>query len=175
MQITNSPSQLQRLLAPGGQRLIAIDGAHGSGKSTLARTLAQAMNAKLVEADRFLTQQQGSYMPNLDCESIARAVDPEQLCILDGICMRQILSSSRLTADVHVYVKRMARWGWADEDDLMFDRPVEDHLERLKKNAAPFFDDGHIVQLGLWEEVIRYHANFRPYEICHFVFLRSDA
>ena len=175
MQATDSSPELSQLLSLHSPRFITIDGAHGSGKSTLAKTLSQFLNAKLVEADKFLRKHQDSYLPSLDYASIRREIDPERLCILDGVCMRELVATARLAPDIYVYVKRMARWGWADEDDLVFEGAVEDHLERLKLTAASFFDEGEEPRLGLWEEVIRYHAVHRPHETSDFVFLRRDA
>lgn len=175
MQVTDSPLELSQLMALQSPRLIAIDGAHGSGKSTLAKTLGQFLDAKVVEADVFLTKHQDSYFPNLDWDSIAKAIDRSKLCIFEGICIRQILSELSLTPDVHVYVKRMRRWGWVDEDEFVFSGTVEEHLEQLTKRVAEFIEPGKEPQLGLWEEVIRYHANYQPHEQADYVFLRGDA
>lgn len=32
--------------------------------------------------------------------------------------MRQVLENIPSDADVHLYVRRIARWGWADKDEL---------------------------------------------------------
>ncbi len=89
--------------------------------------------------------------------------------------MRQVVAAARLVSQVHIYVKRMAIWGWADEGELAFDGSVESHLQCLKANAALFVDAGAPVELGLWEEVIRYHATYRPHQTCDVVYLRSEA
>lgn len=40
------------------------------------------------------------------------------LLFMSGICLRQVLELIGCEADAHVYLKRMAMWGWADEDEL---------------------------------------------------------
>lgn len=89
--------------------------------------------------------------------------------------MRQVLETSGLRPDAYVYVKRMARWGWADEDSLEINGNVEDHLERLREEVAALLAAEARPALGLWEEVIRYHGTYRPHKQADFVFLRSDA
>ena len=175
MQSTNSPDRIATEILNLGSRLVAIDGAHGSGKSTLARALANRLTAKLVEVDKFLVPNQGHYILSLDLKEITASIDSENICILEGICMQKVVELTGLTPDFNVYVKRMAKWGWADEDDLVFDVPIENHLQRLKQQAAPFFEHSQYPQLGLWEEIIRYHAEFRPQDICNITFQRSDA
>jgi hypothetical protein len=175
MQHTDSATVLSRLVATRKAHLIAVDGAHGSGKSTLAKALARELSAEVIEADQFLTPHQGSYLHHLDYEAISNAVKPATPCILEGICLRQVAAAAGLVPEVHIYVKRTARWGWADESELSFEGSVESHLQRLKANVAPFVDAGTPVELGLWEEVIRYHATYRPHENCDFVYLRGEA
>lgn len=175
MQHTDSVTALSHLIATRKAQLIAVDGAHGSGKSTLARALARELNAEVVEADQFLTRHQGDYLRHLNYDAISKAVKPATLCILEGICLRQVAAAAGLAPQVYVYVKRMARWGWADESELAFEGSIESHLNKLKAEAACFVDAGVPVELGLWEEVIRYHATYRPHETCDFVYLRGEA
>ena len=140
MLLTDSVAELSRIVAMRKAHLIAVDGAHGSGKSTLAKALARELKAEVIETDLFLRRHQGGYMRHLDCEAISKAVNPAAPCILEGICMRQVVAAARLDPQVYIYVKRMAIWGWADEDELAFDGSVESHLQSLKANAALFVD-----------------------------------
>jgi energy-coupling factor transporter ATP-binding protein EcfA2 len=175
MYVTDSPQELAHMLSLQGIRLVLVDGAHGSGKSTLASTLGGLLNARVIEADSFLRKNQGSYFPNLDLKSLRASIDPACICILEGICMLQVIRALQLKPDAVVYVKRMARWGWADEDDLVPSSPVETHLAQLKEQASQFSDSDEEATLGLWEEVIRYHVQFAPHTQPDFVYLRSDA
>jgi shikimate kinase len=174
MQVINSSSELARLLVARQVRLVAIDGAHGSGKSTLSKALALQLGASLIEIDQYLNRHQGAYVAHLDLKAIAEQVDAEVPSILEGICMRQVVAAAGLRPDVYVYIKRMARWGWADEDDLVVEAPIEAHLERLRQQAALFLSENEHPDLGLWDEVIRYHAIHRPQDVSDFVFLRND-
>ena len=47
-------------------------------------------------------------------------------------------------------------------------------LERMKQDASRFIEAGEQPRLGLWEEVIPYHADYRPQETSDFVSLRID-
>lgn len=174
MQQTDSIAVLSRLVAAREAHLIAVDGAHGSGKSTLAKALAREINAEVIEADQFLTPHQGGYVRHLNYAAISKAVKQATSCILEGVCLRQVATAAGLAPQVHIYVKRMARWGWADESELAFDGSVESHIQRLKADAALFVDATAPVELGLWDEVIRYHATYRPHQICDLVYLRDE-
>lgn len=175
MQITDSRDELARLLLERRARLISVDGAHGSGKSTLSRFLAGQLGADLVEIDQFLNLHQGAYLQHLDYEAIASRVVGCSPCILEGICLCQVVKTLGLRPDASIYVKRMARWGWADEDELVIAGPVDVHLGHLIQDASHFFEPGDRLNLGLWEEVIRYHAIWRPQQACDFVFLRKES
>ena len=175
MNVTDSPQKLAQKLIVQGNRLIAVDGAHGSGKSTLASELAVLLGAKVIGGDSFLRKNRGTFFENLDLELLRDAIDPTNICILESICLRQIVQALSIKPDSFIYVKRMARWGWADEDELVPVVPIEEHLARLKNQATMFLDGPEHEDLGLWDEVIRYHANFAPDKHSDFIFLRSDA
>ena len=99
--------------------IIAIDGWTGVGKTTLGKALANATGGTAVDVDDALIGDQKRFVRALQLDPIRDALThPTGLLFVSGICMRQVLELSEREADAHVYVKRMAMWGWADEDEL---------------------------------------------------------
>ncbi|MEC5219006.1 chloramphenicol 3-O-phosphotransferase [Actimicrobium sp. GrIS 1.19] len=173
---STTPQELASALSEAHASLIAIDGNHGSGKSTLAAAIQELLGASLVSFDNFLAVGQESYFRNLDLQSIIAAASTSRPCILDGICMFQVLEATSLLPDAFVYVKRMAKWGWADQDELVVSGgSLEEHLAALSAQAKTFTTTGEGLSLGLSEEVIRYHALYLPHKRAGYVFNRHVA
>ena len=106
----------QRLAAPA---VIGVDGWIGVGKTTLANQLAHRTNGSSYDLDSALQRDLGRYTTALRLDEIKKALNqPETLLFVSGICLRQVLSEVGRPAVAHIYVKRMATWGWADEDEL---------------------------------------------------------
>jgi hypothetical protein len=99
--------------------IIGIDGWTGVGKTTLANSLAMALGGSFYDVDAALNRDQTHYISVLRLNEIERALEePLGLLFVSGICLRQVLDSVSAKADAHIYVKRMASWGWADEDEI---------------------------------------------------------
>lgn len=103
----------------GKQAIIGIDGWTGVGKSTLASALANQLNASTYDLDTALIRDRQHYVAALKIDEIATALTGRSgLLLVSGICLRQVLEMTGHAADAHIYIKRMATWGWADEDEL---------------------------------------------------------
>ena len=99
--------------------VIGIDGWTGVGKTTLATSLARATGGSTFDVDDALVRDQRCFVPALQLDAIRDGLaEPKGLLFVSGICLRQVLELAGREADVHVYVKRMAMWGWVDEDEL---------------------------------------------------------
>lgn len=99
--------------------VILIDGWTGSGKSTLAAELATEIRAVHFDLDSALKQDQGNYVASLNLDVVRNAIQSRTgALVVSGICALEVLDKVGVESDLHVYVKRMAVWGWADELDL---------------------------------------------------------
>lgn len=99
--------------------IVGIDGWTGVGKTTLAKALSDAFGGSIFDLDGALNRDRSSYAPSLRLGEISEALAaPAGLLFVSGICLRQVLGRVGCAANAHIYVKRMATWGWADEDEL---------------------------------------------------------
>jgi hypothetical protein len=81
--------------------------------------LAGATGGTLFDLDKALIKDQKCFVPALRLDLIRdRLTENRGLLFVSGICLRQVLELAECRAAAHIYVKRMAIWGWADEDEL---------------------------------------------------------
>lgn len=147
-------------------RLMAIDGAPGSGKSTLSVQLVQALDAHKVELDDFLIPDQGEFFGALRMHDLAAALtSPPGRIVVSDACIRKVLWHLHLKPDVLVYVKRIAIWRWADQDEIEGDQ--------IKQISAVNGPNAEIPKLHF--EVREYHQEFQPQIIADIVFERIEA
>lgn len=172
----NSPAEAASLLRSSCARLVAVDGAHGSGKSHLAGELGALLEMEVVHLDDFVARNQREYVQHIDFSSVSAALAVGGALIVEGICVLQILDRLGMEPDAFVYVKRVAHGYWLDEDHFDPQMPIEDHLAGIRESIRPLAEMlGESGELGLAEEVIRYHAEYRPHERATIVFLRNDS
>jgi len=119
--VFTSSSQLAKTLRSNheGDAIIGVDGWTGVGKTTLATELAEAGGGRKFDLDCALIKDQNCYVPALRMEEIQSSLSGSGLLFVSGICLLQVLELAGVEASAHVYVKRMASGGWADEDDLL--------------------------------------------------------
>lgn len=138
--------------------IIGVDGWTGAGKTTLARELAHNTNGSSYDLDHALTPDQGRFMTALQIDKIAEALDrTATFMFVSGICLRQAMARPGRTAAAHIYVKRMATWGWTDEE----------HLAAERFPAASGASDHR-----LRSELRRYHKLWHPHLQADFEFHR---
>jgi hypothetical protein len=160
--------QLEPLLRPrltdGG--IVLIDGVSGAGKSTLGAQLECAFDGSAyIDLDSFLRPREGRYVDALrflDLEArLAEAPRPQ---FLAGVCALDVADRLGLEVSAHVYVMRMNRFGWADEDEALGDA-----IEEIAKAARLDPQD-----VALQREVRDYHRRARPHERADFVVHRQE-
>jgi hypothetical protein len=71
-----------------------------------------------------------------------------------------------------VYVKRRHLGLWTDERELDVNEPLEQFLENERQLTAMVAGE-MVMDLGLAEEVIRYHYTVRPHNRADIVYFRD--
>ena len=149
--------------------IILIDGVDGVGKSTLACKIAEELSLPHIEIDTFVQEQKEGYIKYIDYDRfgkrIAQAMISNQMIVVEGICVQQVLKKISLTPYVSVYVKVIDDYGfWKDQIRLFPpDRSADEIIDERK---AKRFSLGHV------EEIIRYHYTFKPHENAKYIFER---
>ena len=138
--------------------IIGIDGWTGVSKTTLGRDLAARFMGHAYDLDSALTRDQRQYRAAIRIDEVADALKRHnRLLFVSGICLRQILDDAGCGADGHIYVKRMAVWGWPDEDELA------GAIDEVPGSSGE----------SVRQELRAYHEHWHPHEIAEFEFHRQ--
>ena len=169
MQVCSTPEKVISALAVCDASLVAVDGFQGSGKSTLAQAIGRALKLSVFNVDAYLDRNKGSFFDYLDLMRLEADVTTAGPCVVEGLCCLKVVHAIGRSADRLVYVKRMAIWGWADEDELVPYlanglAPLEQPVEPLAKSLQ-----------SLWDEAAHYHTHFQPHLVANIIYERSAA
>jgi hypothetical protein len=136
---------------------IAVDGWFDAGKTTLAQELAFLLGRVCLDLDSFLGHPKGEFIRTLDIGALAEALGSSPPLVLSGVCMLEVLAQLERPATTLIYVKRMAAWGWIDEDEA--------------SGQAMFGEPGPSQEVL---ELRRYHVRHRPWTKAEYVFERPE-
>ena len=99
--------------------VVGIDGWTGVGKTTLATNLAKTVAGRCLDLDAFLERDRKHYVGAIRLDDLRSSLThSDRPLFVSGVCLREVMTRVGVTPDLNVYVKRMASWGWADEDEL---------------------------------------------------------
>ena len=152
---------------------VGVDGADGCGKTTLAKALAASLGRPLFSLDNYLEREKGGFLEFLDYPRLRRDVSAEKAYVIEGVCLLQVLQRAGLAIDALVYIKRRHLGLWADERELDVNEPIEAFLKNERKLTAMVAGEA-VTDLGLAEDVIRYHYETRPHDNAHVVYFRDE-
>lgn len=168
MHETASPEALAGLLQSSYPAalsgVIGIDGIDGVGKTPLARGLQKAIGGTVISLDDFIEKNQGGYVRFLKLSELGHALaGSERPVIVEGVCLLAVLEQMPVQLALLIYVKRIGDHGvWYDKTKYDPEEPVEEILAK--------YYHGGITQFR--EEIIRYHAEYRPSQRATIIHLR---
>jgi shikimate kinase len=158
----------------GGARRIGVDGADGAGKSTLADRLSEVLAMPVFHLDHFLEKNQGGFVEHIKYDELGSAIRQHSSFVIDGVCLREVLRRAGISVDAFVYVKRYYRGLWSEEREFEIDEPLEDFLAKERELCSRIAGE-KVEHLGVGEEIIRYHSQYRPHLHANVVFRRNDS
>jgi len=139
--------------------IIGVDGWTGVGKTTLAEALANELGGSSYDLDRARERNTKHFTAALRLGEISEALNqPKGFLFVSGICLRQVLADIECSAAAHIYIKRMAVWGWADEDEL-----TEGNIPEIPGAS------GEVVR----QELRLYHDRWQPHVCADYEFQRT--
>ncbi len=183
-----SISEFIEIILSISPRFVGIDCKDGSGKSTAARKIARATGASILSLDDFICKGNGTFADNLGYKEIDAAISKTSGCLIfEGVCLLNVIDRLGVKLDVHVYVKRMSKYGfWYDTDECDFHADPADIIKSLESREADirnaiFKTKNSNAYRNQWEmpefrqELIRYHAKRKPHVVADYVYLRSNS
>jgi hypothetical protein len=105
----------------------------------------------------------GGYVKHIDYPKLKPTLEKLEGYVVEGVCLHQVLRRIQLAPVAKIYNKRMQYGVWSDENELNIGEPVDAVLTRARE-VASLFSSSPVSNLGLAEEVIRYHAELRPHD-----------
>lgn len=168
-----TPDAVIDALRDANAQRIGIDGIDGCGKTTLGKAVAARLRCRLFSLDDYLEKDKGRFVDFLDFTRLHTEVSPEEAYVIEGVCLLHALQRADLAVDTLVYVKRRHLGVWTDERELDLNEPLEGFLESERKLTAMVAHEP-VPDLGLAEEVIRYHYAVRPHNTAQVVYFRDE-
>lgn len=179
---------LRRFYGDALSGLIAIDGTDGVGKTPLALGLQEVLGGTVISLDDFVLERAGGYVPFLRVAELRSAIHScRRPCIVEGVCALAALGRVSQGPDVLIYVKRLGSDDyWHQKDTCDPNEPVDELIDRLATEVAMLarFDpeepgdaiskEGKPSLTPLREEVIRYHARYRPSRRADITFVSME-
>ena len=165
----------------GERKRIGVDGTDGVRKTCASAAFAETLGIPLVSLDDYLIKNQGGYVQFLRYDELDNALRQSDRFIVEGVCLLQVLERVAVSVDAHVYVKRYRHNLWADERELdIAPEDVDDFLAQERKFVAMLSGlsgepaESEDTDPTLADEIVRYHATYRPHEHADYVYRWND-
>lgn len=166
--------------------IVSIDGWNDSGKSTLADIFLNITNFIVIHIDDFLNKNTGEYLNSIKYDDlnmeIDKSADENQIVVLEGNCILEILDCLNKSSDIKVYNKDVDINGcWRNERYVDNSKTVQEIIDDDESKLGDFSfiegydknmfnsDDSDIV----FKELIKYHKEYKPHENCDVLFENS--
>ncbi|WP_440467401.1 hypothetical protein ACKI1H_00890 [Pseudomonas sp. YH-1] len=162
--------------------ILGVDGKDGAGKSKLATQLSKSLSAQVISLDDFIEKHQDNYVDSLRFNELSEAIrGAHSHLIIEGVCLLAAIEHLDLKINEFIYVKRTKNDIWLDEETLSPAGSVDEILENEKRNLllsmrwlssqeGKEFSENEIKLPPLSEEIIRYHAKYRPSTMASYIF-----
>ena len=124
--------------------------------------MTKALGWGYFDLDEALEKNRKVYFDALFIPALNEAVKNEGgILVVAGVQIIKALQHAGLRPNVWIYIKRMAVWGWTDEDDIF-------------GSTIPEVDpNGGAAQLR--SEMREYHKVFKPHELADICFNRLES
>lgn len=160
-------------LAVQQRSVVGIDGNAGVGKTHLAAALAKEIPATVVSVDDHVIPNRGAYAESVRLPELKAAVNeaPHHVFV-EGVCLLKVLELAEIEHTTLIYVKELTSSGrWDDEEICDPHVGADELIHQLEEQIKPFATTPEESTLHpLTEEVIRYHAEYRPLGLSELVF-----
>lgn len=170
-----TPESLAAFLKFSAARRIGVDGIDGIGKTTLAADLCSRLDYRCYSLDDFIEKNKGSYIPSLQVYNLADKLNNQEPFIVEGVCLLDAMEKTGIALDCLVYIKRFRHGLWADEHECRIEGDVEKFIRKEKDIVALINGSSKMSEdLGVAEEIMRYHARKLPYKTATVIYRRNE-
>jgi len=172
--------------------IISVDGVDGCGKSTLSSRIAQDFPNIIhinLDDENFLEQNKGGYINYIKYDflknTISDLIKNNNIILIDGICILEILNQINLKSSLKIYVKKLVKPEfWLDGTDFDYSKNLEEVIKQKEEELKKFeffianeekreprdTDFSTTIEF----EILQYHFKYRPDLNSDIVFERID-
>jgi hypothetical protein len=166
--------------------ILSIDGWMNAGKTFLLDKIKD-LNFYTISIDSFLDKGKGLYLEAInitELESVVREkLESGNKIAIEGVCIKQILTTIKQESDISIYIKEMGVLGWVKED----------YVDESKTPEDIFIEDDKLFEIdvltggkrnisveekkheGLFYDVVRYHYEYQPHISSDIIYGRTAA
>lgn len=175
---TKDINELASYIRQSDSLLIGIDGTDGVGKTRLANDLSKMLGFHSIHLDDFLDKNRGGFLDYLDYSKIENSLKYHTKCVVEGICLLDVMGRIGIQLEVLIYIKRRQHGLWTDGRALEIEGDLEEfigaELQMLNDPVLRSPDEPEHETLGIAEEIIRYHHRYKPQMKANLLYERDS-